>query len=100
MGFKYTAVTDTMPWIGYNMLETPREIMAALAEAGYDGVDVPGRSHPDGRQRVAKNGGGGRFRSAGSARGLGVLPRRRGTESCQCRCGRSSPGGAVREGYR
>jgi len=42
MGFKYTAVTDTMPWIGYNMLETPREIMAALAEAGYDGVDVPG----------------------------------------------------------
>jgi len=42
MGFKYTVVTDTMPWIGYNMLETPREIMAALAEAGYDGVDVPG----------------------------------------------------------
>ena len=42
MGFKYTVVTDTMPWIGYNMLETPREIMVALAEAGYDGVDVPG----------------------------------------------------------
>lgn len=42
MGFKYSVVSPTMGWIGYNVMETPREIMAAVAEAGYDGIDVPG----------------------------------------------------------
>jgi D-psicose/D-tagatose/L-ribulose 3-epimerase len=42
MGFKYTVVTDTMFWIGYNVLETPQEVLEAVKEAGYDGIDLPG----------------------------------------------------------
>jgi sugar phosphate isomerase/epimerase len=42
MPFKYTVVTDTMPWIGYSVLEQPQEILAAVKEAGYDCIDLPG----------------------------------------------------------
>ena len=42
MAFKYTVVTDTMPWIGYNVLEQPQEVLSAVKEAGYDGIDLPG----------------------------------------------------------
>ena len=42
MGFKYTVVTDTMPWIGYDVLETPQEVLEAVKAAGYDGIDLPG----------------------------------------------------------
>lgn len=42
MPFKYTVVTDTMPWIGYDILEQPQEVLSAVKEAGYDGIDLPG----------------------------------------------------------
>ena len=51
MGFKYTVVTDTMFWIGYNVLETPQEVLEAVKEAGYDGIDLPGDpKRMDGKQ--------------------------------------------------
>ena len=33
---------DTLPWVGYNVLEEPDVVLQAAAEAGYDGVDLPG----------------------------------------------------------
>ena len=42
MAFKYTIVTDTLAWIGYNVLEQPQEVLSAVKEAGYDGIDLPG----------------------------------------------------------
>ena len=42
MGFKYTLQCDTLPWVGYNVLEEPDVVLQAAAEAGYDGVDLPG----------------------------------------------------------
>ena len=41
MPFKYALMCDTLPWIGYNVLETPREIMQAAADVGYDSIDLP-----------------------------------------------------------
>ena len=42
MAFKYTLQCDTLPWVGYNVLEEPDVVLQAAAEAGYDGVDLPG----------------------------------------------------------
>lgn len=42
MGFKYTICSDTLSWIGHNVLETPEEIFRAVKETGYDGIDLPG----------------------------------------------------------
>ena len=41
MPFKYALMCDTLPWIGYNILETPREILQAAADVGYDSIDLP-----------------------------------------------------------
>jgi len=60
MSFKYTLVCDTLPWVGYDVLEMPDEVLGAANEAGYDGVDLPGDpTRMDGRQwreRVAQYG--------------------------------------------
>ena len=51
MPFKYTLMCDTLPWIGYNVLETPQEILQAAVDVGYDGIDLPGDpARMDGRQ--------------------------------------------------
>ena len=42
MSFKYTVSSDTMSWVGYNVLETPGEVFQAVKDAGYDGIDLPG----------------------------------------------------------
>lgn len=42
MSFKYTAVSDTFSFIGYDVLESPREILQAVKDTGYEGVDLPG----------------------------------------------------------
>ena len=42
MAFKYTLQCDTLPWVGYNVLEEPDAVLQAAAAAGYDGVDLPG----------------------------------------------------------
>ena len=42
MSFKYTVVCDTLGFIGYDVLEEPEEILTAIKEVGYDGVDLPG----------------------------------------------------------
>ena len=60
MPFKYTLMCDTLPWVGHNVLEMPDEVLRAAADAGYDGVDLPGDpTRMDGqqwRQRVEKFG--------------------------------------------
>jgi len=60
MSFKYTLVCDMLPWVGYDVLEMPDEVLGAANEAGYDGVDLPGDpTRMDGRQwreRVAQYG--------------------------------------------
>ena len=45
MAFKYSLQSDTLPWVGYNLLEEPDTVLKAAAEAGYDGVDLP--SNPE-----------------------------------------------------
>jgi len=50
MPFKYALMCDTLPWIGYNVLETPREIMQAAADAGYDAIDLPADLTMDAQQ--------------------------------------------------
>ncbi len=42
MAFKYSLQCDTLPWVGYNVLEEPDVVLRAAKEAGYDGVDLPG----------------------------------------------------------
>ena len=42
MAFKYSLQCDTLPWVGYNVLEEPDVVLGAAREAGYDGVDLPG----------------------------------------------------------
>ena len=42
MGFKYTISSDTLSWVGHNVLETPEEVFQAVKEIGYDGIDLPG----------------------------------------------------------
>ncbi len=60
MSFKYTLVCDTLPWVGYNVLEMPDEVLQAAKAAGYEGVDLPGDpTRMDGaewRDRVAAAG--------------------------------------------
>ena len=60
MSFKYTLMCDTLPWVGYNVLEMPNEVLRAAKNAGYDGVDLPGNPKTmDGRkwrQRVEEVG--------------------------------------------
>lgn len=41
MGFRYSVVSETLSFLGYDILENPREILAAIKEAGWDGVDMP-----------------------------------------------------------
>lgn len=40
--FKYSVVGDTIRRLGFNILETPQEVLEAVQAAGYDGVDLPG----------------------------------------------------------
>ncbi|AWT60334.1 MAG: hypothetical protein CMN58_06140 [Solibacterales bacterium] len=42
MPFKYTVVCDTLGFIGYDVLEEPEEVLTAIKDVGYDGVDLPG----------------------------------------------------------
>jgi D-psicose/D-tagatose/L-ribulose 3-epimerase len=42
VGFKYVVVSDTLPFLGHDVLEQPEEVIAAVKQAGYDGVDLPG----------------------------------------------------------
>lgn len=42
MSFKYTVVCDTLKFVGYDVLENPKEILKVIKDAGYDGVDLPG----------------------------------------------------------
>ena len=42
MAFKYTVVTDTLAWAGYDVLESPQEMLGAIKQAGYGGADLPG----------------------------------------------------------
>ena len=43
MGFKYSLNCDTLPFLGYDLLEDPQGILKAIKAVGYDGVDLPGR---------------------------------------------------------
>ena len=43
MGFKYSLNCDTLGFLGYDLLEDPQGILQATKDAGYDGVDLPGR---------------------------------------------------------
>ena len=56
MAFKYSLQCDTLPWVGYNVLEEPDVVLQAAAEAGYTGIDLPGATR---RRWMAANGGGG-----------------------------------------
>jgi len=42
MGFRYVVVADTLPFIGCDLLADPEATLAAIAQAGFDGVDLPG----------------------------------------------------------
>ncbi len=42
MGFKYTVVCDTFGFLGYDVLDNPRETLQMIKDAGYDGADLPG----------------------------------------------------------
>ena len=42
MSFKYTVVCDTLSFLGYDVLENPRDILQIIKDAGYDGADLPG----------------------------------------------------------
>jgi len=42
MGFKYALNCDTLPFLGWDVLEDPQTILKAAKDAGYDGVDLPG----------------------------------------------------------
>ena len=45
MSFRYSLNCDTLPLLGYDLLEDPEGILKAIVDAGYDGVDLPG--NPD-----------------------------------------------------
>lgn len=40
MSFKYTVVSPTLKFLGYDLLDQPGEILRAVKDAGYDGVDL------------------------------------------------------------
>ena len=40
MGHKYSVILCTLASTGGNVWEKPREVLEAVAEAGYDGVDL------------------------------------------------------------
>ena len=42
MGYEYVVNCDTLGFLGHDVLESPREILGAIKEAGYAGVDLPG----------------------------------------------------------
>lgn len=42
MSFKYAVNCDTLPFLGWDVLEDPQTILKATKDAGYDGVDLPG----------------------------------------------------------
>ena len=51
MPFKYTLMSDTLPWVGYNVLEDYDVVLQAAVEAGYDAIDLPGNPEKmDGQQ--------------------------------------------------
>ena len=53
MAFKYSAISDTVRRLGYDVLETPKAVLElqklqnqqAIKAAGYDAVDIPGDPH-------------------------------------------------------
>jgi sugar phosphate isomerase/epimerase len=42
VGFKYSVVCDTLKFLGYDVVEDPRWVLAVIKDAGYDGCDLPG----------------------------------------------------------
>ena len=42
MPFKYSAISDTVGRLGYDICETPDIVLEAISAAGYDAVDIPG----------------------------------------------------------
>ena len=42
MALRYTVVCDTLSFLGYDLLEEPKEILQTIKNAGYDGADLPG----------------------------------------------------------
>ena len=41
MGFRYSVAGPTLAWTGYDVVADPQAVLPALANAGYDGVDLP-----------------------------------------------------------
>ena len=87
MAFKYSLQCDTLPWVGYNVLEEPDVVLQASAEAGYDGVDLPGNPEKMDRRAWRR-----RVEEAGLVvpevlAAWGLLPRRRGAQPRQLRPG-------------
>ena len=41
MTIKYSVVCPTLPWMGFDVLEEPDQILATIKAAGYDGADLP-----------------------------------------------------------
>ena len=44
MSFKYTLNCDTLPFLGYDVLENTEGVLKAIKSAGYGGVDLPGNT--------------------------------------------------------
>jgi sugar phosphate isomerase/epimerase len=42
MSFQYVVNSDTLPFLGHDLLENPQEILEAIKDVGYAGVDLPG----------------------------------------------------------
>ena len=51
MGFRYSVVLDTLAITGESVFENPPEVLGAVAEAGFDGVDL-GANTPEQRGRL------------------------------------------------
>ena len=41
MAFRYSVACPTLKWTGYDVRDNPREVLAAIKDAGYDGADLP-----------------------------------------------------------
>ena len=41
MPFKYSVACPTLVWTGYDLLDTPAQVLKAIIDIGYDGADLP-----------------------------------------------------------
>lgn len=41
MSFKYSVACPTLVWTGYDLVDTPAQVLKAIKDAGYDGADLP-----------------------------------------------------------